>query len=164
MNKRDGKKRVLFVCNAGGHLSEMMKLSSLFPRYNSMLLTENHITARKIDASVPVRYMNMNAFRQKRGNLVKTVAYLMMNFFHALYIYLSFRPSVIVTTGANMALIICYIGKLFNTKIVFIEITAKVTAKTKTGKLLEPIADLIIVQWPEMLNIYKKSVYWGITF
>ena len=156
------KKKVLFVSNAGGHLSEMMALSSLFPEYNSMLLTEDLVSSKNIGAEIPVKYMN--AFRRKRGNSFITFIYLIMNFFQYLYIYLSFRPNVIVTTGANLAVIICYIGKIFSSKIVFIEITAKVTGKSRTGKLLEPIADLIIVQWPEMLKVYKKSVYWGITF
>jgi beta-1,4-N-acetylglucosaminyltransferase len=162
--KNDGnkKKKVLFVCNSGGHLSEMMTLSPLFPEYNSMLLTAKANTSQKIDVTIPVKYVNH--FRRKRKNKFLSLTYILINFVQVLYIYLSFRPGIIVTTGASIALLPCYIGKIFFSKIVFIEITAKVSAKTKTGRILEPLADLIIVQWPEMLRVYKKSVYWGITF
>ena len=34
------KKRVLFISSTGGHLSEMMKLSSCFDRYEYYIVTE----------------------------------------------------------------------------------------------------------------------------
>ena len=162
MKKEGNNKRVLFVSNAGGHLSEMMALKSLFKEYKSMLLTENEIASKKIEIDIPVKFMTN--YRRKQKNIFVFFAYLLYNFTQILYIQLTFRPDIIITTGSNLAVPACYVGKLFFSKIVFIEITAKVTAKSKTGRIIEPIADLIIVQWPEMLKIYKKSVYWGITF
>ena len=55
----------------------------------------------------------------------------------------------------------CYIGKLFGSKIIYIETYANRNTKTATGRLIYPISDLFIVQWEEMLKIYPKAVYGG---
>jgi len=55
----------------------------------------------------------------------------------------------------------CYLGKIFGSKIIYIETIANVNKKTATGKLIYPIADLFIVQWKEMLEVYPRAVYGG---
>ena len=81
--------------------------------------------------------------------------------FKTLYLYAKIRPKVIVTTGTHTAGPICILGKIFGSKIVYIETFANTNRKTATGRLLYPIADLFIVQWEEMLKIYPKAVYGG---
>ena len=77
------------------------------------------------------------------------------------YYYFKLRPKVIVTTGTHTAGPMCILGKLFGSKIIYIETFANTNKKTATGRLLYPIADLFIVQWEEMLKIYPKAVYGG---
>ena len=55
----------------------------------------------------------------------------------------------------------CLIGKIFGSKIIFIESFANSSSKSITGKIVYKFADLFIVQWENMLNIYPKSVYGG---
>ena len=55
----------------------------------------------------------------------------------------------------------CYLGKLFGSKIIFIETFANSESKTLSGKMIYPIANLFIVQWEEMLNLYPKATYGG---
>ena len=55
----------------------------------------------------------------------------------------------------------CYIAKLFDTKIIFIETFANRTTGTVAGRLVYPIADVFVVQWEEMHKVYLKSVCWG---
>jgi len=77
------------------------------------------------------------------------------------YLYLRIRPKVIITTGTHTAGPMCILGKLFGSKVVYIETIANTNKKTATGKLIYPIADLFIVQWEEMLKLYPKAVYGG---
>ena len=51
----------------------------------------------------------------------------------------------------------CILGKIFGSKIIYIETFANRNKKTATGRLLYPIADLFIVQWEEMLKLYPKA-------
>ena len=77
------------------------------------------------------------------------------------YLYFKIRPKYIVSTGTHTAVPICYIGKLFGSKIIFIETFANSKTKTLSGKLVYPIADLFIVQWESMLKLYPKAVLGG---
>ena len=52
----------------------------------------------------------------------------------------------------------CYLGKIFGSKIIYIETFANRNKKTATGRLIYPIADL---QWEEMLKLYPKAIYGG---
>ena len=76
-------------------------------------------------------------------------------------LFIKIRPKVIVTTGTHTAVPMCYIGKLFFRKIVYIETIANSKTKTLSGKLVYPIADTFIVQWESMLKLYPKAIYGG---
>ena len=78
-----------------------------------------------------------------------------------IYLFWKIKPKYIVTTGTHTAGPMCYIGKLFGSKIIYIETFANRNRKTATGRLIYPIADLFVVQWKEMLEIYPKAVYGG---
>ena len=58
----------------------------------------------------------------------------------------------------------CYIGKLFGSKIIFIETYANMNSKTLSGKLVYPIAHLFLVQWESMTKLYPKAKYIGPLF
>jgi len=77
------------------------------------------------------------------------------------FLYIKIRPKYIVTTGTHTAVPMCYLGKLFGSKIIFIETYANSESKTLSGKIIYPIANLFIVQWESMLKLYPKAVYGG---
>ena len=66
-----------------------------------------------------------------------------------------------MTGVQTCALPICIIGKIFGSKVIYIETFANRNKKTATGRLIYPIADLFIVQWEDMLKLYPKAVYGG---
>ena len=60
----------------------------------------------------------------------------------------------------------CMFGKLFGSKIIYIETFANSNTKTMTGNFLYKRGwyDLFIVQWEEMLKLYPKAIYGGWIF
>ena len=52
-------------------------------------------------------------------------------------------------------------AKLFRKKVIFIETFANSKTKTLSGSIVYPIADIFIVQWESMLDIYPKAVLGG---
>ena len=78
-----------------------------------------------------------------------------------MFFYIKLRPKYIITTGTHTAVPMCYIGKLFGSKIIFIETFANKNTKTLSGKLIYPIANLFLVQWEEMLKLYPKAIFGG---
>ena len=153
------KKRVLFISSTGGHLNELLQLSPLFEKYDSYIITEKDKANENLKQTYGERlYFLPYGTRAKLFTYIFKYLFLC---FKTLYLYAKIRPKVIVTTGTHTAGPICILGKIFGSKIVYIETFANTNRKTATGRLLYPIADLFIVQWEEMLKIYPKAVYGG---
>ena len=62
-----------------------------------------------------------------------------------------------ISTGADVAVPICLLGRLLGARLIFIE-TAGELAPTLAGRLVYPFADLFIVQWPEKLAAFPRAV------
>ena len=99
-----------------------------------------------------------------KDHLITYIFKFSINCFKSFYFYLKIRPNIIITTGTHTAVPMCYIGKLFGSKVIFIETLANRTSKTLSGKLVYPIADLFVVQWEEMKKHYPNAVCWGWLF
>ena len=80
-----------------------------------------------------------------------------LNAWQSLAILWRERPAVVISTGADVAVPILILAKLFRIRVIFIE-TAGSAEPTLAGRLVYPFADLFIVQWPERLERYPKAV------
>lgn len=156
------KKKVLFISSTGGHLKELLQLKTLFPKYNSYIITEKteQTIKMKEEYQQKIKYMVFGT----KDHMLTYPFKLLANCFLSVFYYLKIRPKYIVTTGTHTAGPICIIGKLFGSKIIYIETMANTNRKTHTGRLIYPIADLFIVQWKSMLEIYPKAIYGGWIF
>lgn len=151
-------KRVLFISSTGGHLNELLQLDSLFSKYNSYLITEKTKTNDKLKNKYNNVYYLVYGTKDHIFSYIFKFIY---NIIKSFILYLKIRPKVIITTGTHTAVPMCYIGKIFGSKIIFIETFANRTTKTLSGKLVYPIANTFIVQWEEMLKLYPKAIYAG---
>lgn len=163
---------VMFAASVGGHYKEMMGLRNLFPLYDSILVTDNKAAANQPeirDEFRSVEFANAMSDRRERmaGNIEKGTrwtavnAYLKM-FIQCVRIIRKYKPAVIISTGSYIAVPLFWCGKFYGAKLIFIESNAMVFSKTLTGKLVGWLSDKVIVQWPEMLNVYPKAEYWGV--
>lgn len=150
-------KKVLFIASTGGHLSELMQLKELFNKYDYHLITEKTDSTIGLKNKYKVDYLIFGT----KDHLFSYIFKFIGNCLKSFYLFLKIRPNYIVTTGTHTAVPICYIGKFFGSKVIFIETFANSKTKTLSGKMIYPIADLFVVQWEEMLKQYPKSVYGG---
>ena len=152
-------KKVLFISSTGGHLSEMMQLKPMFKKYNYHIITEYTDSTKNLCKTYEgkVDYLVYGT----KDHLFSYIFKFSFNILKSFYLYFKIRPKYIVSTGTHTAVPICYIGKLFGSKIIFIETFAYSITKTLSGKLVYPIADLFIVQWESMLKLYPKAVLGG---
>ena len=158
MLKKNKNNRVLFISSTGGHLNELMQLNSLFDKYNSYLITE------KTDSTISLKNKYKNVSYLVFGTKDHLFSYIFkfsFNIIKSFCLYLKVRPKVIVTTGTHTAVPMCYIGKIFGSKIIFIETFANSKTKTLSGKIVYKIADTFIVQWEEMKKLYPKAICIG---
>ncbi len=160
MNKSE-KKRVLFISSTGGHLDELLKLSPLFNKYDSYLVTEK----TKSNKNINRKFKNVSfLIYGTKKHILSYPFKLLLNCFISLFLFIRIRPKFIITTGTHTAGPMCCIGKILGAKIVYIETFANVYSQTVAGKFIYKFADLFVVQWEEMLKFYPKAEYWGWIF
>ena len=156
------KKKVLFISSTGGHLEELLQLKPLFEKYDYHIITEKD----KSNITLKEQYGEKLSFLPY-GTRAKIFSYIFKYLYlciKTVYLYFKIHPKVIISTGTHTAGPMCVLGKIFGSKIIYIETIANINKKTATGRLIYPIADLFIVQWEEMLKLYPKAVYGGLIY
>ena len=153
------KKRVLFVASTGGHLNELLQLEEMFSRYDYCLVTEK----TKSNLYLKERFgkkVHFLVYGTKYHILIYPFKFL-INCFKSLFLYFKYRPDYIITTGVHTCVPMCYIGKFFGSRIIYIETFANMVTKTVSGRIVYPISDLFIVQWESMKKLYPNSKFGG---
>ena len=156
------KRRVMFISSTGGHLNEMLQLKELFNKYDYYIVTEKTKSNLNLKEKHKGR-VDYLVFGTKDFMLTYPFK-LLYNCFKSIIIYLRVHPDYIITTGAHTVGLMCCLGKILGTKIIYIESFDNISTKTITGKLLYPIADKFIVQWESMKELYPDATYRGWIF
>ena len=127
-------KKVLFISSTGGHLSEMMQLKKMFDYYDYHIITEK----TKSNLSLLDKYPNKVNFLVygTKDHFLSYPFKLLYNCFKSLYFYLKIHPDYIITTGAHTAGPMCLIGKIFGSRVIYIESFANINTKTVSMKKL----------------------------
>lgn len=145
--------KLLLVSSSGGHLNHLMRIKKVWDKHDRVWVTFD-----KPDAVSALENENIYfGYFPTNRNILN----LIRNLFLAIKILFSEKPDVVMSTGAGIAVPFFYVAKLMKIKTVYIEVIDRVDKPTLTGRLVERVTDLFIVQWPEMQSVYKKSVYIG---
>jgi len=72
-----------------------------------------------------------------------------------------FRPDLILSNGAGVALPFFVLGRMRGVKTVFIEEFAHVNHPTLTGRLCQPFSNRFFLQWEEQRTHFKKGQFLG---
>ena len=155
-------KKVLFISSTGGHLTELLQLKKMFNKYDYHIITEKTKVNKELkkEYGKRINYVIYGTKDHKFSYVFK----LLINCFIELFLFIKIRPQYIISTGAHIAGPMCLIGKIFGSKIIFIETFANRNSKTITGKYVYKFADLFLVQWKSMLKLYPKAIYKGMIF
>ena len=152
--KNSKKPKVCLVCSAGGHLTEMFHLKKCYSKYPHFF-----ITFQRMDTSELSRQEKVYFVTDPGRNPINFLKCVVQSF----KMLLKEKPDVVISTGAGVAIPVCYLAKLFfGSKVIFVESFCRIEEPSLSGKLTYPISDLFLVQWPEMLKKYgDKAIYKG---
>lgn len=158
-------KKVLFISSTGGHLEELMQLKPMFSNYDYHIITEKTKSNLSLRNKYPkkVNYLVFGTYTTFLRKIIYPFK-LLYNTIKSFFLYLKIRPKYIISTGTHTAGPMCLIGHIFGSKIIFIETFANSTSRSRTGNLVYKFADLFIVQWESMLDVYPNAVYGGWIF
>lgn len=145
--------KVGIICSHGGHWTETRQIFAAFEGYDTFIAT--YQSARAAD----VQQVSRTYFTQDIGRNIYRMA---RAFGWAATILHQERPHVLISMGAEIAIPFLYLGKLFGCKTIFIESWCRVTSVSQTGKIVYPVSDVFLVQWPQLCAIAgKKAQYSG---
>lgn len=150
-------KKVVFASSSGGHLSEILKLESLFNEYDYLLVTEKTDVTEKMKEKYNIEYFKYGPNK----NIIKYIWAIIYNVFICFKTIIKFKPDTVISTGAQVGGIMCLFGKIFGKKVIYIESLAKVDSLSITGKNVYLFADKFYVQWENLTKKYKKAEYIG---
>ncbi len=154
MKKKNPK--ICLACSAGGHLRELQLAVGSIPQdYDCYWLTLKTTSTKAFMADK--EHVFLQNFQPARKWT------LFVNAAQALFWVLVKRPDVIITTGAGVCVpTIAFAKKLLGTKVIFINSAADVTHPSKTPVWIQPYADMFLVQWSEMLEVFPNATCCGV--
>lgn len=145
------KLKICLVSSSGGHYEQLKMLKTLGQENEIFFVTEKTDYKVKADFYLP----------QTGSNDKKFILKMTKNLFQSLKIWIQEKPDIVITTGTVVAIPLALLAKIAGKKIIYIETYARVNDGTKAGKFMNRFADLFIVQWESLLNIYPKAIYGG---
>ena len=145
--------KVCLVGSSGGHLTHLYLLKPFWEEKERFWVTFGKEDAKSILDNEKMYECYFPTNRNIK-NLIK-------NTFLAIKIIRKEKPKLIISSGAGVAVPFFYIGKIFGTKTIFIEVFDRIDKPTITGKLVYPVTDIFIVQWEEMKKVYPKAINLG---
>jgi len=145
------KKKICLISSSGGHYEQLKMLSVLEDEYDIFWVTEKSDYKSSSDYYLLQTGMKDKLFPFK----------MLLNFFKTLKIWFKEKPDYVITTGAMVVVPMAFLAKLFKRKLIYIETFARVYDGTRTGKLLYKHADLFLVQWEQLKEVYPDAKYGG---
>lgn len=141
--------RILFVSSSGGHLAQLVALDAWWREHDRRWVTFDTADAVSTLPGEHITWAHHPTTRNLRN--------LVLNLVLAVRVMRSWRPDVMVSNGAGVALPFFVLGKLLGIRTVYLEVYDRVDSRTLTGRLVRPFTDLFLVQWPEQLELYPGA-------
>ena len=143
--------RVLLVCSHGGHLSQLKVLAPTFADYERKWVTLDHHSVDVSGDDIEFGY----------GPTTRNIPNLIRNLVMARRVLREFKPDVVVSTGAAIAFPYFLLARLTGIRTVFLEVYDRIDSMTLTGRLVRPITDEFLLQWPEQRELYGVGTVVG---
>lgn len=155
MPNKDKQKqlRICLAASAGGHISQLLKLSSSWNGYETFCVTTTEVVRNKLNKLGKV-YVVGECNRQHPIRVINV-------FLKCLRIIFMEKPDVVISTGAAAGCMLCFLGKLIGAKVVWIDSITNVERISLSGRMVRHIGDLFLVQWPDLAGKYKKVEFVG---
>lgn len=147
------KIKICVVASAGGHLSQLLELADSWRSYDTFCVATSEVVREKLCKYGRV-YIVGECNRQHPLAVIKVLL-------ECIRIVFREKPEVVISTGAAAGCIECFLSKLVGAKIIWIDSITNVEKLSLSGQMVRFIADLFLVQWPELVQKYKHVQYAG---
>ena len=141
--------RTLLVCSSGGHLIQLHNLKPWWEQHDRLWVTFDKLDSTSLLATEQVAWAHHPTTRNLT-NLARNTRL-------AWRLLRSWRPDVVVSSGAGVAFPFFLLAKLLGKRTVYVEVYDRIDSPTMTGRLCYPFSDLFLLQWEEQRRHYPKG-------
>ncbi len=149
-------RRVLFVSSSGGHLSQLLQLRPWWAHHERRWVTFDLPDAHsklKGEHLIPAHYPTTRNIPNALRNMVL-----------AHKVLAEWRPDVVISNGAGVAVPFFIAAKARKIPTVYLEVYDRIDSRTMTGRLVRPFTSQFCVQWPEQQRLNPGSELVGPLF
>jgi UDP-N-acetylglucosamine:LPS N-acetylglucosamine transferase len=143
------RRRLLLVCSSGGHLTQLHALEPWWSKHDRMWVTFDKEDARALLEGERV----IGAHHPTTRNVPNAVR----NFMLARHVFDDYRPDLVVSTGAGVAVPFFLAARRFGARTMYVEVYDRIDSPTLTGRMCYPLSDLFLLQWPEQQRFYPRG-------
>ena len=142
--------KVLAVASAGGHWVQLQRVSAAFAAHDVCYVTTIKGQRAGDNKVIAVR----DASRTDKLGLIILL-------FQLFWLTVTWRPDVVVTTGAAPGVLALRIAKLIGARTIWIDSIANVNELSLSGQLARRYADLWLTQWSHLVPKYEGLSFLG---
>ena len=153
MQSKPENMKICLAASAGGHLSQLLKLAPAWDGREIFFVTTTEVVRDKLKKHGTV-YIVGECNHQNPLRVLKVLAKCVKVIWHQ-------RPDVVISTSAATECLMCFLGKLTGAKIIWLDSITNVERLSLSGRLIRPVSDLILTQWQNLEDKYKKVEYAG---
>jgi UDP-N-acetylglucosamine:LPS N-acetylglucosamine transferase len=146
--------KICLAASAGGHLSQLLKVAQNLKNYDFVGVTTTDVVARRLGGLAGRVYVVGECNRQQPWRVLRVMTRCMGAVYRE-------RPDVILSTGAAAGCLVCLAGKIMGARIIWMDSITNIERLSLSGRIIRFMADLFLVQWPELAAKYKNVEYAG---
>jgi UDP-N-acetylglucosamine:LPS N-acetylglucosamine transferase len=147
---------LFLVSSAGGHLQQLLLLRGAWAGRQRLWVTDDAADTRSLLRGEPVVFGDAPSSRSFRS--------LLRNTLRAWRLFAQYRPAVVLTTGAGIAVPYAWLGRLYGAEVIYVESVTRIHSPSTTLRLVRPVAGRLYVQWPELAVKVRGARYEGTVF
>lgn len=133
---------ILLVCSSGGCFESLQQLRPFWSSHERLWVTPRTATAEAALAEERVVWSYSPTTRHI-PNLLRNLAL-------AVTVLARHRPSLVLSTGAGVAVPFVVLGRLLGARTVFIESITRVTSLSLSAQLCLRFLTVLYVRWPQL--------------
>lgn len=153
MVRKPNNIKICLAASAGGHISQLLKLTDAWKGYETFYITTTGVMRDELRKYGKV-YVVGECNHKHPIRIVKVLL-------NCIRIVFKEKFNVVISTGAAVGCLMGFLGRIKGAKVVWLDSITNVKRLSLSGRLVRPIADLYLVQWPDLAEQYSGVEYVG---
>lgn len=152
------KLRVCLAASGGGHLHEMLDLSTFWEEHDHYFVSEPTPIARSLATSKRVHLVPAIAFGHFRAKpLLSVLRTSFQNIAAAWRVARAERPDLVLSTGAGSVFFVVLFAKLRGAKYIHLEPFCRFETPSIFGRLAHRFADAVFIQAKQLASVWPNA-------